>query len=135
MTTPESSSGSFSGSSSPEPIKSEDFWFDDGDIVLSATDDDDEYHFRVHRVILTIASPVFREMLSMPQPKKGNISPVFLNDDSVEDLEALLGVLYCTRLVDPQSVYKDLTHSSQERHRKSPFALHWESCGSHTNIK
>ena len=102
--------------SSSGPIESEDFWFDDGDMVLSATDDDNEYHFRVHSAILTIASPVFRDMLSMPQPTKGNtgISLVPLHDDSVEDLEALLGGLYCTRFVDPQSVYKK-SHSQFSR--------------------
>ena len=49
------------------PRRSEDFWFEDGDIVLSVTEDGVEYHFRVHRAILTIASPVFHDMLSMPQ--------------------------------------------------------------------
>jgi BTB/POZ domain len=47
----------------PSPIKSEDFWFEDGDIVLSVTEHGVEHHFRVHRTMLTIASPVFRDML------------------------------------------------------------------------
>ena len=109
---------------SPDPIKSEDSWFDDGDVVLSVTKDDVEHHFRVHRVILTIASPIFRDMFSMPQPTNGDVSELFsLHDDSVEELEALLGILYCTRFVDPQEVYKTLTHSSQEWHRNSLFLL------------
>ena len=100
---------------SPDPIKSEDFWFDDGNIVLSVTTKDDvKHHFHIHRSILTIASPVFHDMFSVPQPTKGDILPVPLYDDSVEDLGALLGVLYCTRFVDPQTVYKNHTHSSQE---------------------
>ena len=123
--------------SSPDPIKSEDFWFDDGDIVLSATKGHIEHHFRVHRTILTIPSPVFRDMFSMPQPTKEDISLVPLYDDSVEDLEALLGALYCLRFMDSQAGCEILTKykTSQERHRRSLFMLLWESCGSHTNIK
>jgi BTB/POZ domain len=94
------------------PIKSEDFWFEDGDIVLSITEDSVEYHFRVHRAILTIASPVFRDMLSMPQPPQDGSPPVLLRDDSVNDLKALLGALYYRRSVTGKSeVFNEiLTH-------------------------
>ena len=80
--------------------KSEVFWFEDGDIVLSVTEDAVEHHFRVHRPILTIHSPVFRDMLSIPQPSGGDNLPVPLKGDSVEDVTALLGRLYCARFVD-----------------------------------
>jgi BTB/POZ domain len=92
------------------PIRSENFWFEDGDIVLSVTEDDVEHHFRVHRAILTIASPVFRDMLSMPQPSKCESLPVSLRDDSVHDLKALLGALYYRRSVKSEVFYDILTH-------------------------
>ena len=83
-------------------LRSEEFWFDDGDIVLSVTEDGVEHHFRVHHAILAIASPVFREMLSMPQPSDCRNQTVPLRDDSVYDLKALLGALYCGRFVEAE---------------------------------
>ena len=45
------------------------FTTDDGDIVLRAGSEPDSKHdFRVHKVILSFASPVFRDMLAFPQP-------------------------------------------------------------------
>ncbi|KAJ7604152.1 hypothetical protein FB45DRAFT_851369 [Roridomyces roridus] len=41
-----------------------DLWFDDGNIVLQAAN----CQFRVHRGILAACSPVFKDMLSFPQP-------------------------------------------------------------------
>jgi BTB/POZ domain len=85
--------------STPSPVENEEFWFEDGDVVLSVTEDGVEHHFRVHRLILKIASPVFRDMLSMPRPSGGEDLPVPLPGDSVEDLTALLGALYNSRFV------------------------------------
>jgi BTB/POZ domain len=93
-------------------IQSEDFWFEDGDIVLSVTEDDIKYHVRVHRAILTIASPVFRDMFSMPQSPECDSLPVSLRDDSVDDLRALLGALYDRRYVEPEVLYEILTKTS-----------------------
>ena len=82
------------------PIKSDEFWFEDGDIVLTVTEDGVETHFRIHRAILTIPSPVFRDMLSMPQPPECENLPVPLQDDSLHDVKALLGALYYARYVE-----------------------------------
>ena len=84
----------------PPPIKSDEFWFEDGDIVLSVTEDDVAHHFRVHRTILAIASPIFHDMLLLPQPLDSGRPPVTLPGDSVQDLNALLGALYYTRSAD-----------------------------------
>ena len=95
---------------STPPIKSEDFWFEDGDIILSVTEDGVESHFCVHRSILTIASPVFRDMLSMPQAPECKNQLVRLIDDSVKDLKALLGALYCSRWVGKEAHVKVFTN-------------------------
>lgn len=45
------------------------FTTDDGDIVLRAGPEPDSKHdFRVHKLILSLASPVFEDMLAFPQP-------------------------------------------------------------------
>ncbi|KAF8502573.1 hypothetical protein JB92DRAFT_3145916 [Gautieria morchelliformis] len=83
--------------STSSPVEHQDFWFEDGDVVLSVTEDGVEHHFRVHRLILKIASPVFRDMLSMPRPSGSEDMPVPLPEDSVQDVTALLGALYISR--------------------------------------
>ncbi|KAF8527206.1 hypothetical protein JB92DRAFT_3093264 [Gautieria morchelliformis] len=55
-------------SSISTPVEHEDFWFEEGDVVLSVTEDGVEHRFCVHRLILKIASPIFRDMLWMPRP-------------------------------------------------------------------
>ncbi|KAF7331369.1 hypothetical protein MKEN_00014700 [Mycena kentingensis (nom. inval.)] len=42
----------------------EDLWFDDGDLVLQAG----TARYRVYRVVLSLHSPVFKDMLAFPQP-------------------------------------------------------------------
>jgi BTB/POZ domain len=113
----------------PSPIKSEDFWFEDGDIVLSVAEHGVEHRFRVHRTMLTIASPVFRDMLSMPQPSssEGGSSLVPLQDNSVQDVKALVGALYCARFVNSEANDDILIHIPQEQRRLSRLMLRWES--------
>ena len=51
------------------------FTTDDGDIVLRAGPDPDSKHdFRVHKFILSLASPVFKDMFAFPQPSDQNQS-------------------------------------------------------------
>ncbi|KAF8502576.1 hypothetical protein JB92DRAFT_3123679 [Gautieria morchelliformis] len=83
-------------SSSSSPVEHEDLWFEDGDVVMNVTEGGVEHRFRVHRSILAIASPVFRDMLSMPQPSGGQDLPISLLD-AVQDVTALLGALYVFR--------------------------------------
>ena len=82
------------------PIKSDEFWFEDGDMVPSVTADSVETHFRIHRSILTIPSPVFRDMFSMPQPPEYETLPVPLQGDPPHDVKALLGALYYARYIE-----------------------------------
>ena len=45
------------------------FTTDDGDIILRAGSGSDSKHaFRVHKFVLALASPVFKDMLAFPQP-------------------------------------------------------------------
>ncbi|KAJ7612067.1 hypothetical protein FB45DRAFT_843339 [Roridomyces roridus] len=46
------------------PHRIPELWFDDGSIVIQA----ENTQFRVHRSILAARSPVFKDMLSFPQP-------------------------------------------------------------------
>jgi len=49
------------------------FTTDDGDIVLRASQGCDPVHdFRVHKFILSLASPVFKDMFAFPQPPGQN---------------------------------------------------------------
>ncbi|KAF8479937.1 hypothetical protein JB92DRAFT_3042188 [Gautieria morchelliformis] len=72
-------------------VRSRDYWYKDGDTVLSVTEYGVEHQFRVHRPILTIPSPVFRDML------RNNQNFVTLTNDSVDNVTALLGALYVGR--------------------------------------
>ncbi|VDC04217.1 unnamed protein product [Peniophora sp. CBMAI 1063] len=61
----------------------------DADLVLRCSDG---IHFAVHRAILRLASPVFRDMLSLPQPSV-NDSVVSMSEDS-QTLRTLLRFIY-----------------------------------------
>jgi hypothetical protein len=41
---------------------------DIGDITLLSCDDVDFHDFHVYKIILSLASPIFQDMLSLPQP-------------------------------------------------------------------
>ncbi|KIJ40239.1 hypothetical protein M422DRAFT_256775 [Sphaerobolus stellatus SS14] len=74
------------------------YWHEDGDIILTAQDNQGkENQFRIHHIMLCLHSPVFREMyaLGMQTIDKAEETPIVpLKDDSVEDVRALLLVLY-----------------------------------------
>ena len=82
---------------SPEhlPKKDGEFWFDDGSIVLVAS----SIAFKVYKGPLVDHSPIFRDMLSLPQPAapplpSSNVSPPIIRlPDSAVDLRHLLRVL------------------------------------------
>jgi hypothetical protein len=49
------------------------FTTSDGDIILRAGQEPDSKHdFRVHKFILSLASPVFKDMFTFPQPPDQN---------------------------------------------------------------
>ena len=75
------------------------FTADDADIVLRASRCDVPREFRVHKTILSIASPVFKDMFGIPQPVSsttpaGATAPVIDVDDTPEDLENFLCMIY-----------------------------------------
>jgi len=75
------------------------FTADDADIVLRAIRCDIPREFRVHKTILSIASPVFKDMFNIPQPVSsttpaGATTPVIDVDDTPGDLENFLRMIY-----------------------------------------
>ena len=76
------------------PTRHSTLWFDDGNIVLIAQDT----AFRVHSSILSLKSPVFKDMFSMPQPASGADSfegcPAVLLTDNPTELADLLDFVY-----------------------------------------
>ena len=73
------------------------FTADDADIILRTPE---SKLFRVHKNILSIASSVFRDMLTVPQSpsestEEGEFEPPIIDvQDSAEDLEVLLRMIY-----------------------------------------
>jgi len=72
-----------------------------GDIILRAGQQPDSTHdFRVHKLILSLASPVFRTMFGSPQPPheapigQPDTIPVINVPDSPEALDIVLRVIY-----------------------------------------
>jgi len=75
------------------------FTADDADIILRASRCDAPREFRVHKTILSIASPVFKGMFDIPQPippttPAETAIPVIDLDDTPEDLENFLRMIY-----------------------------------------
>ncbi|KAL1938144.1 hypothetical protein VTO73DRAFT_11973 [Trametes versicolor] len=78
----------------PSRQHDEEFWYDDGTIILIAGN----VEFRVYKGILAEHSPVFSDMFSLPQPPQGAVTPgdppcpVVHVSDSPEDLRHVLRV-------------------------------------------
>ena len=75
------------------------FTADDANIVLRASRCDMPCEFHIHKTILSIASPVFKDMFSIPQPTSSTTTPgattsVIDVDDTPEDLENFLRMIY-----------------------------------------
>ena len=71
----------------------------DGDVVLHAgPDPDSKYEFRVHKLILSLASPVFKDMFVFPQPpdQPSDQRPPPIVDilDRPEVLDTILRLIY-----------------------------------------
>lgn len=72
----------------------------DGDIVLRAgTEPDSKHDFRVHKFILSLASPVFKDMFAIPQPSdqsqnQSSDIPVVDIPDSPEVFNIILQYIY-----------------------------------------
>lgn len=75
------------------------FTADDADIILRASRCEVPREFRVHKTLLSIASPVFKDMFHIPQPVPSTTLtetaiPIIDVDDTAEDLEVFLRVIY-----------------------------------------
>jgi len=74
------------------------FTTDDGDTLLRASPESGSNHdFRVHRLILSLASPVFKDMFSFAQPSDQSEQlgiPVVNLPDSPEVLDVILRFIY-----------------------------------------
>lgn len=74
------------------------YWHEDGDIILLVEEDDTTKRrdFRIHRLMLCLHSPVFRDMFSLGVNvvKENEISTVPIKGDSIKDVQELLKILY-----------------------------------------
>jgi hypothetical protein len=82
----------------PYEALDEDVYFEDGNVVLSAKDDDDTLvYFQVHKSILAKQSAVFDDMFSLPSPpvveQYNDLLLVHLHDNAKE-LKGFLQVMY-----------------------------------------
>jgi len=71
----------------------------DGDIVLRAgPEPDSKHYFRVHKLVLSLASPVFNDMFTFPQPlnqtSNGQQLPIVDLLDPPEVIDAILRHIY-----------------------------------------
>ncbi|KAF9649411.1 hypothetical protein BDM02DRAFT_3082846, partial [Thelephora ganbajun] len=89
------------------------FTTDDGDVILRAGSAPGLQHdFRVHKLILSLASPVFKDMFAFPQPPDRTLNgqhelPVVNVPDSPEVLDTILRFIYPG--VDPPKITKPST--------------------------
>ena len=82
----------------------------DANIIIRSSD---LVNIRVHKSVLAMASPVFKDILSIPQPSDGEsvdgLPMVQLSEDS-DLLYTLVSMLYPLRPVIPKS-YEKVLHS------------------------
>ncbi|KAJ7085860.1 hypothetical protein C8R43DRAFT_909138 [Mycena crocata] len=87
-----------------------DYYFSDGNIVLSAQNDNCTIYFRLHRTILVQHSPVFQDMFAMPPPQNmdehDGASLVMMPDDA-DALRDFIDFFFL-RLDDPDFTTKML---------------------------
>ena len=80
----------------------------DANLIIQSSD---FVNFRVHKSVLAMASPFFKELLSLPQPSDSESVdgiPVVQLPESSELLNSLLSMLYPVRTVIPNSYEKVL---------------------------
>jgi len=75
------------------PVLSTTFRADDADVVIRTAG---TYDFRVHRFILSLVSPIFKDMFTVPQPPTDNPEtlPRIDLDESAETWENILRTIY-----------------------------------------
>jgi hypothetical protein len=90
------------------PSPPETFDVSDTNLIIRSSDLID---FRVHQSILATVSPIFKDLLSLPQPSDGEIVdglPVVRLSENSELLNSLFSILYPIRTVIPNSYDKVL---------------------------
>lgn len=71
------------------------FRWPDGDVILRATHRTDSRDFRVHKLILSLASPVFKDMFQLPQPPSATSAVGIIDThDPPRALEVILRHIY-----------------------------------------
>ncbi len=88
----EAAEGAMDDSEAEGLQRDEEFWFDDGTIILAAR----KVAFKIYKRPLSEHSPVFKDMLSLPQPEESRSGPcplIHLEDDAPEDLRHVFRVL------------------------------------------
>ena len=85
------------------------FNWPDGDVILHAIHGTDSRDFRVHKIFLSFASPVFRDMFTTPQPSSTSNVDVVDVIDSPQTLELILRFIYPC----PSPVINDLATLSE----------------------
>ncbi|KAJ7612164.1 hypothetical protein FB45DRAFT_940000 [Roridomyces roridus] len=76
-----------------QPHRIPELWFEDGNIVIQAGNS----QFRVHRGILAACSPVFQDMLSVPQPPESELvegCPLVRLSDHSEEVAVFLKAIF-----------------------------------------
>ena len=71
----------------------------------------DNIYFRVHKSVLAMASPVFEDLVSLPQPSDCEVIdglPVVQLSEGSELLNSIISMLYPVRMVMPNSYEKVL---------------------------
>jgi hypothetical protein len=86
----------------------ESFDVSDANFIIQSSDNVD---FRVHKSVLAMASPFFKDLLSLPQPSDSEVVdglPVVQLSEDSELLSSLISILYPVRTVMPNSYEKVL---------------------------
>jgi hypothetical protein len=74
-------------------VRSSKFWFEDGNVVLQA----EHTQFRLHRSVLSMHSPIFKDMFACSQPENGPTvdgCPLIHLSDTLEDVKNFVKILY-----------------------------------------
>ena len=129
------------------------FTADDGDIILRAGPEPGSKHdFHVHKLILSLASPVFKDMFAFPQPldqtsNEGHQLPIVDVPESPEVVDTILRLIYpgveppkiadmptltalllVTDKYDIASVYPILKDTLKTFLREHPFRIYVVAC-------
>jgi hypothetical protein len=92
-----------------DPTRVLSLWFEDAQLVFQA----DNRQFRVHGDVLAAASPVFRDMLSLPQPTCEDFvdgCPLIRLQDSGLDVTYFFKAIYDSRCVSSLSTSNNILY-------------------------